>query len=97
MDKGIGRNGKVELPFALTFPDEVRMAPDNMYKRRPGLEDEEGHPLPTYLDYGMGHNIRTKENKGERIPVAVDAVCATCGDQSEVFRLLSPRAHNIQH
>lgn len=45
-------SGNVELSFEFQFPNEVKMAPGDMYRPRPMFEDQEGHSLPTSMAYG---------------------------------------------
>ncbi|KAH6625184.1 hypothetical protein C7974DRAFT_413716 [Boeremia exigua] len=46
INKGLGADGNVELPFKFTFPDVVKMKPSDTYKPRYGFEHEAGHQLP---------------------------------------------------
>lgn len=52
VDRGIAGSGKVELPFEFHFPDEVEMAPGDLYQPQPGFEHEEGHSLPPSMACG---------------------------------------------
>lgn len=45
-------SGNIELSFEFQFPNEVKMAPGDMYRPRPIFEDQEEHPLPTSMAYG---------------------------------------------
>jgi hypothetical protein len=59
--RGIGDNGKVQLPFEFRFPEKVQMPPTNGHKPRPGFEHEPGHPLPTSFEYSVGQNVYSTE------------------------------------
>ncbi|KAJ4985038.1 hypothetical protein SVAN01_09481 [Stagonosporopsis vannaccii] len=52
LNRGTATDGNVELPFEFTFPTQVMMAPNDLYKPSPAFEHKAGHPLPTSMDYG---------------------------------------------
>lgn len=62
VNRGIGKSGKVELPFEFTFPTDVKTPPSDLYKERPGFEHQKGHPLPTSLGYNIYKSLKNNEN-----------------------------------
>jgi hypothetical protein len=83
---GIGRDGKVKLPFEFTFPNNVRMPPGKLYKERPGLfEHQPGHPLPTSCGYAIGRGFRSDGNRVEYILEARIYKKSTCLPDDTIF------------